>query len=167
MVEGSVFQKVRAVAENAVDERKFEFVHFEIAGSKRSPVIRIFVDKPGGITIEDCSDVSRDIEAALDAEDIVPTRYVLEVSSPGIERGLYKLEDFVRFAGREAKIKTTSPVDGQSALTGVIESVEGTQITFNDNRLGKIVVDYSVVQKANLRIDLDKEFKGNNELRLD
>ena len=167
MVEGSVFQKVREVAEKAVDERKFEFVHIEIAGSKRSPVIRIFVDKPGGITIEDCSDVSRDIEAALDAEDIVPTRYVLEVSSPGIERGLYKLEDFVRFAGREVKIKTNSPVNGQSTLTGVIESVDGTKISLNDDRSGNILVDYSDVQKANLRIDLDKEFKDRNGLRLD
>ncbi len=159
MVEGSVFQKVRAVADKAIRDREFEFVHIEIAGSKRSPVIRIFVDKPGGITIEDCSDVSRDIEAALDAEDIVPTRYVLEVSSPGLERGLYKLEDFVRFTGSEVKIKTTSPIDGQSIFTGTIAGVEGTQISIEEKRQGRILLDLAAIKKANLRFDLNKEFQ--------
>jgi ribosome maturation factor RimP len=112
------------------------------------------------VTLEDCSDISRVVEAVMDAEDIIPTRYVLEVSSPGIERELYSLKDFERFAGQLAKVKLRNEIDGQKTFVGEIAGVEGSDITVNDRTRGEVSFDHSEVAKANLKIDLSKEFKG-------
>ena len=74
-----------------------EFVHTEVAGTNRNLTIRVFIDKEGGVTHEDCASVSRQIGEVLDEQDIVALSYTLEVSSPGLERGLYSLKDFVKF----------------------------------------------------------------------
>ncbi len=78
-----------------------------MVGTQRKPSVRIFIDKPEGVTLDDCSNMSRRVEAVLDAEDFIPTAYNLEVSSPGLERELYSLKDFEKFAGNLAKVKTT------------------------------------------------------------
>ena len=101
--ESSIEGRVREVAERAAVERGLELVHVELAGGARAPVVRVFIDKPGGVTHEDCSEVSRHIGTVLDVEDFIPEAYTLEVSSPGLERGLYSLADFERFAGHLAK----------------------------------------------------------------
>jgi ribosome maturation factor RimP len=93
----SIAGKIREIALKAASDRGLEFVHSEIAGTKRNAVVRIFVDKPGGVTIDDCSTLSRDVEAVLDELDVIPSAYVLEVSSPGLERELYSIDDFRKF----------------------------------------------------------------------
>ena len=128
--------RIRGIAQKVADERQVELVHVEIAGTKRDSVLRIFIDKPEGVTLDDCSLFSRDMESVLDAEDIIPTRYVLEVSSPGIERELYSLADFKRFEGESAKVKTTADIDGQKTFVGKITSVEGEIITIDDRSRG-------------------------------
>src|SRR5262245_57699773 len=95
-------ERIADIGRRVTDKAGFEMVHCQIAGSKRSPTVRLFIDKPGGVTIEDCAAISRDMEAVLDHEDFIPTSYILEVSSPGIERELFKIEDFERFAGQTA-----------------------------------------------------------------
>lgn len=102
-----------------------EVVEVEWAGSVRRPVIRVRIDVPGseagaGVTVGDCARVSRALEEWLDGDPRLPERYVLEVSSPGVERPLVKRSDFERFAGREAKVK----VRGAGTLIGVIGPVE-------------------------------------------
>ena len=74
--------------------------------------VRIYIDKPEGVTLEDCSTVSRAIEAVIDADDFIPAPYVLEVSSPGLERPLFSIQDFEKFAGKKAKVKTSEAIDG-------------------------------------------------------
>ena len=101
----SITQYVRGVAQKVVDKSAFELVNVETAGTKKDLVVRIFIDKEGGVTLEDCTIVSRGIEEVLDSEGVIPTRYVLEVSSPGIERELYSLADFVKFTGQLVKVK--------------------------------------------------------------
>src|SRR3954447_3447787 len=105
--------RIRGIAQKVADDRQVELVHVEIAGTKRDSVLRIYIDKPEGVTLDDCSLFSRDVEAVLDLEDVIPTRYVLEVSSPGIERELYSIADFKRFEGELAKVKTKAEIDGQ------------------------------------------------------
>ena len=105
METNSIATKIGTIAESAASEKGLEFVHLELAGTKRNQVIRIFIDKPGGVTVEDCSEMSRGVEAAMDADDFMPGPYVLEVSSPGLDRELYSLADFVRFAGSKAKAR--------------------------------------------------------------
>lgn len=154
----TVETRVRSIAEKAAVDRKFELVHVEIAGTKRDVVVRVYIDKPEGVTLDDCSQISRDIEAVLDVEDIIPSRYVLEVSSPGIERQLYSLADFKRFTGKLAKVKTKIEIDGQRTFVGTITSVKDDRISLKDKTRGAVEFDYVNVDKANLKIDLSKEF---------
>ena len=104
--------------------------------------------------------MSRGVEEVLDSEDFIPSRYVLEVSSPGIERELYSLGDFVKFTGRLAKVKTKTAIDAQKTFVGPITGVDGNRITIDDRTKGTVSFDYSDVDKANLKIDLAKEFGG-------
>lgn len=153
-----ITERVRAIAERVAGEMGIELVHVEIAGTKRDAVVRIYIDKEGGVTLDDCSNVSRGVEEVLDAEDLIPSRYVLEVSSPGIERQLYSLDDFVKFTGRLAKVKTKTETNGQRNFVGNIVAVDGNKITFDERTLGGMVIDYADIEKANLKIDLSKEF---------
>lgn len=153
-----ITQRVADIAREVAGKDSIEVVHVETAGTKRDMVVRVFIDKEGGVTLDDCSNVSRQVEEVLDAEDLIPSRYVLEVSSPGIERELYSLADFVRFAGELAKVKTNQDIDGQKNFVGKIESVEGETITIIDRNAGSVSFEYSAVVKANLKIDLSKEF---------
>lgn len=159
MIEGALLERLRSIAREQISARGFELVHVETAGPRRNPVIRIYIDKPGGITLDDCSDVSRDIEACLDTDDLIPTSYVLEVSSPGIERGLYSAEDFKRFSGSDARIKTAEPVEGKSSFVGTILNVENGAVLVNDRLAGEVRIDLSNVKRANLKVDLSRDLR--------
>ena len=160
MDKGAITERIREIAGRAAADNGTELVHIEIAGTKRDSVVRIFIDKEGGVTLEDCSKVSREMEVVLDEEDIIPARYVLEVSSPGIERQLYSLGDFEKFVGELIKVKTKEAVDGQKTFVGTLLNVDGPKVTVEDRTRGEISFDYNDIEKANLKIDLSKEFKG-------
>ena len=157
--EGSVESRLREIAGRAAAERGVELVHVELAGGARAPVVRIFIDKPGGVTHEDCSAVSTHVGTVLDVEDFIHEAYTLEVSSPGLERGLYGREDFERFAGRLARMKTRGAVGGQRNFRGRVVAVEGDDIVFEDKTTGRVRVPLSEVAKANLEIDVEEEFR--------
>jgi ribosome maturation factor RimP len=157
MGSGLIEDRIRKIAINAARENQVEFVHLEIAGTKRNQIVRVFADKDGGITIEDCSNVSRAIERVMDAEDFMPAAYVLEVSSPGLDRELYNVEDFAKFVGKLAKVKLKPEFDGPKALNGRIKKVEGEEIVLEDRTAGEVVFPYSSVARANLKIDIDQE----------
>ncbi len=159
----SVSEEIKALAVRITAERNLEFVHSEVIGSKRNPVVRVYIDKSGGVTHEDCVAVSRQIEAVLDAEDFIGSAYVLEVSSPGLERGLYSVQDFEKFAGHLARVKTNVPIDGQKNFSGRITAVEGDEIVFADKTRGEARFPYAAVAKANLEIDLEEELKRSSE----
>lgn len=151
--------RVRSIAQKVADTRGVELVNVEIAGTKRDSVLRIYIDKPDGITLDDCSMFSRDVEAVLDIEDFIPSKYVLEVSSPGIERELYSVEDFRRFDGRLVKVKTNVEIEGQKMFVGTISGVDGEGvITLEDRTRGPVRFGFADIAKANLKIDLSKEF---------
>lgn len=156
---GFVGEKVREISKEAAENGGCEFVHFEIAGTKRSPVLRVYIDKADGLSVENCADVSREIEARLDTEDLIPTKYVLEVSSPGLERELYSIDDFRRFVGKLAKVRTNVEIDGSKTIVGRIEGIEENDIRL-ELRSGKdIAIPFSSIAKANLKVDLEAEFR--------
>jgi ribosome maturation factor RimP len=136
--------RVRELAERAAEERGLELVHAELAGGARTPVVRVFIDKPEGVTHEDCSKVSEHLGALLDVEDFIHSAYTLEVSSPGLERGLYRRADYERFAGRPARIKSRRPVGAQRNFSG---------------RIGRVRIPLGEIAKANLEIDVEEEFR--------
>lgn len=157
--ESSIEGRVRGIAGRAATERGLELVHVEFAGGARAPIVRVFIDKPGGVTHEDCSEVSRHIGTVLDVEDFIPDNYTLEVSSPGLERGLYRLADFERFAGKLARAKTRGAIAGQRNFRGRIAGVEGEEILFDDRTSGSVRIPFAEIAKANLEIDVEEEFR--------
>ncbi len=157
--------QVKTFAEIVAKEHGVELVHTEILGAKRDSIVRLFIDKDNGVTIDDCARFSSAVEERLDAEDTIPWAYVLEVSSPGIERGLYSLKDFVRFAGETARIKTSVEHNGQRNFSGLIKAVDKDVVLFEDRVSGLIEIPYEEVEKANLKMDFGKELKGRKEDR--
>lgn len=160
MESSSILERVEKIARRAAAGNGVDLVHVELAGIKRDQVVRIYIDKEGGVTIDDCTRVSHLIETVLDADDFIPGKYVLEVSSPGIERQLYSLADFARFEGQLAKIKTKTDINGQKTFVGAITAVDGDEITIDDRTRGSVTFPYRIVDKANLKIDLAKEFSS-------
>lgn len=157
--ETSVEERLREIAERAAEERGLELVHAELTGGARTPIVRIFIDKPGGVTHEDCSAVSEHVGTILDVEDFIHSAYTLEVSSPGLERGLYKRADYERFAGGRAKIKTRAAINGQRNFSGRILGVEDDEVSFEDKTNGRVRIPLENIVKANLEVDIEEEFR--------
>src|SRR5215203_610197 len=156
-----VNERVHEMAADVAAENNLELVHVEEKGTGKSRALRVFIDKPEGVTIEDCSKVSRALGDLLDAEDLIHTEYILEVSSPGLERELYNLKDFEKFAGSLAKVKTKAPINGQKHFRGRISRVKGEEIFFDDRTNGEVSFPHDAVAKANLEFDLEAELKSN------
>ena len=155
----SVAERVREIAEQAAIDHGVELVHAEVAGPEGSPVVRLFIDKPGGVTHDDCSKVSHQLSTVLDVEDFIHSAYVLEVSSPGLERGLYKRADYERFAGSQAKIKARSPINGQRNFRGRLLGVADDKVIVEDRTSGQVEIHLDGIVKANLEADVESEFR--------
>ena len=118
-------EKVREIAGRVAASDGIEVVEVEMLGGGGTRRVRIFIDKPGGITHADCELVSKQVSAILDVEDLIHGRYLLEVSSPGLDRKLYKLADCERFRGQKAKVRLHRRTDeGQQNFTGRLKGVE-------------------------------------------
>ena len=159
MGSSSVEDRVRAIAERVAIDHGLELVHTEVAGPDNKPIVRIYIDKPNGVTHADCSEVSLHVGTILDVEDFIHASYTLEVSSPGLERGLYKREDYERFAGSQARLRTRRPIDGQRNFRGRLLGLEGDQVLFEDRTSGRVQIDFDAIAKANLELDVEQEFK--------
>jgi ribosome maturation factor RimP len=133
----------------------FECIKLEVVGSPRHPVVRLYIDKPDGVTVGDCAFVNRAIGLVLDREDPFPASYLLEVSSPGNNRPLVTEAHFQRFAGSEAKVVTEGAEAGRTTYTGRIRScTNGVLILDTDG--GEVVVGLPKVVRANL---INQEYK--------
>ena len=159
MSPSSIEERVQAIAEGIAIDRGLELVHAEVAGPDNKPLVRIFIDKPAGVTHQDCASVSLHVGTILDVEDFIHSAYTLEVSSPGLDRGLYKPADYERFAGRLAKMKTHRPVGGQRNFRGRLLGLEGEEVLFEDRTSGQLRVPLASIAKANLEIDVEQDLR--------
>ena len=159
METADIEQRIREIAERVAEEHGLELVHAEVGAQGRSAAVRIFIDKPGGVTHEDCAAVSEYVGTILDVEDFIHSAYTLEVSSPGLERGLYKRDDYARFAGHLAKLKARQPVNGQRNFRGRIVGLEGDDVVFDDRTNGRVRISLAQIAKANLEVDIETEFR--------
>lgn len=114
--------------EPVIKRQGYELADLELKVGSRDGVLRIFIDKPGGVGLEDCELISRQVSALLDVEDPVPGRYSLEVSSPGLDRKLTKPLHFQRFVGEEVKVETRFPVLGRRRFRGVLQAADEKSI---------------------------------------
>src|SRR5258707_13985488 len=159
MADTSIAGRVQEIAERVAIDHGLELVHAEVAGPANKPIVRVFIDKPQGVTHEDCSQVSVHLGTILDVEDFIHASYTLEVSSPGLERGLYKRADYERFAGSQAKLKIRQPIAGQRNFRGTLAGVEGENIIFEDRTSGRVLIPLNLITRANLEVDVKEELR--------
>jgi len=139
--------------------RGFEVVLIEVAGNRRNPLVRVYLDHEGGITIDQITEANRWIKEILETLPDTQNGYTLEVSSPGIERPLVKLADFVRFTGSKAKVSVSPEVDGHKHFTGVIEGVEDDVVILDVDGT-TVRVPHSAITRARLRVEIDLSKEG-------
>ncbi len=133
-------------------ENGLELFDIEFKGKGRHRVLRIYIDKPKGVTIDDCASVSREIGNLLDIHDIIPGTYTLEVSSPGLTRPLRGAGDYVKYIGRLVKVKTTEPIENNKIFVGELVGFENNIITVEtDDHIYDIPLEN--VEKANLELE--------------
>lgn len=146
-------EQVGRIIERVAVREGLELVHWEKVGPRNNFVLRIYIDKPGGVSHSDCEAVSKQVGTLLDIEDLIVNRYVLEVSSPGIERGLYKQADYERFAGSRIKLRTSQPIDGQRNFRGKLIGLVGDRVCLDADGRGQIEVPYENVVRANVEYE--------------
>jgi ribosome maturation factor RimP len=122
-------EHARQIAERVTASQGLELVDIEFRGGGKARMLRLFIDKPGGVTHEDCAIVSREVGTILDVEDVIPGgSYTLEVSSPGLDRKLAKAADFERFAGSRVRLMTREPVEGNRHLEGRLQGLRDGRV---------------------------------------
>ncbi len=148
--------KIYEIIERVATREGLELVHAELVGGRSNAVLRIYIDKPDGVTHEDCATVSEQVGLILDVEDLIPYQYVLEVASPGLDRGLYKPTDYERFAGLQAHIKLSAPLNGQRNFHGTLiglEHAEDSLALLDDETGTRHRLPLSLIAKANVEIE--------------
>jgi len=134
----------------AIEDLGLELVGIEFSSGAGGSLLRVYIDEPEqGVSIDDCERASREISALLDVNDPVAGRYTLEVSSPGLERPLFTMEHFRRFAGEQVKISVSLPVDGRRRFQGRIDDVEDDRITIDQDGT-PVTIAHACVGKARL-----------------
>lgn len=154
MAKEKIIDAARRVVGPVIEEMGYELADIKFIMESGRWRLQFFIDKPGGITIDDCEAVSREIDTLLEVEDVIQGAYVLEVSSPGLDRPLYNPADYMRFNGKLAKVKTKVAIEGQKALTGRIDSPdeEGFNLIINEGEKS-VYIKYGQVEKARLEVE--------------
>ena len=158
--DAAVAEQVRNVATRVAHTYGLDIFDVQFRREAGGMVLRVLIDRPGpaataeeSVSVEDCAHVSRDLSAMLDVEDIVPTAYTLEVSSPGLDRPLRHGDDYRRFAGRRAKIVMREAVDGQTFFKGRLAGVEGQAVLIDSDDGRRHTVPFGVITRANLEVE--------------
>ena len=143
---------LRDLLEPAITALGCELVGVEYHPSGKHSLLRVYIDRPEGVTVDDCSAVSYQVSGLLDVEDPIPGHYTLEVSSPGLDRPLRHEADYRRFVGRLAKIVTREPIEKQSAFAGRIAGVEDGSVLLEEGRRTHRV-PLALVKRAHLEVE--------------
>jgi len=157
---GDVVEQVRSMAARVAAGYGLEIFDVQFRREGSGMVLRVRLDRPGSaataeesVSVEDCAHVSRDLSAILDVEDVVPTAYVLEVSSPGLDRPLRGAADYSRFAGRRAKLVMRHAVDGQSFFKGTLGGIDGGEVLIDADDGRRHRVPIGVITRAHLEVE--------------
>ncbi len=146
--------KIREILEPVINALGVELDDIELKKMRGKALLRVFIEKEGGVTIDDCESVSREIEAVLDVEDPIPCAYVLEVSSPGLDRPLRSTKDFRRFSGRTVRVVTREPVDGQTFFIGTLVEAGDAEISLLLPEKRKVAIPYGNISRARLEVEV-------------
>ena len=150
----ALVEKVREIAERVGASEGIEIVDIQLLGAGRGRVLRLFIDKPEGVSHADCELISKDVGTILDVEDVIPgDHYTLEVSSPGVERKLSKPSDFERFTGQKVKVVLREPLENQRHWEGMLAGFSGNVITLEPVPGRTLQFNLDQVEKANLKFE--------------
>ncbi|MDE0330358.1 MAG: ribosome maturation factor RimP [Nitrospinae bacterium] len=160
-----VDSEIWTVTQEVVSDLGFELVDIELTGNRSQAVIRVYIEKPGGILLSDCVAVSRNLGEVFDEKDVIENSYRLEISSPGIDRPLRKIMDYQRYVGHQVRMRLKSRKQGQRRIVGEIAKVEGNVVNMLLKNGEIVPFSLADIAKANLDVDWDKEFQslGNTE----
>jgi ribosome maturation factor RimP len=149
-----IVSRISEIARRVGDSEGIEIVDVEFLGGGRSRLLRIYIDRPGGVTHGDCEFISQQVGTILDVEDVIPgDSYTLEVSSPGLERKLSKPQDFERFIGHKARVVLREPVEHQRRWEGTLVGFSEGIVALEPSAGRVIHFPLAQVQKANLKFD--------------
>jgi ribosome maturation factor RimP len=142
-------EKFTKLISPAVTAMGYELWGYEFHPHMGRSLLRIYIEKDGGITLEDCERVSRQISALLDVEELIPGAFDLEISSPGLDRPLFKAQQYQRYIGKEVRIRTRVPINERRNYKGVLKTVSDETITVEGD--GQVwVLPIADIEKANL-----------------
>lgn len=151
---GDDLEKIREIVERVASSEGLTLVDVELKGARSKPLVRIYIDKREGVTHADCQLVSEQLSAILDVEDSFPGQYVLEVSSPGLDRKLVKPSDYTYFVGRRARLVLREPVENQKVFEGRLAGFEAGRVRLDLGAEGIREVDLANIAKARLVVEL-------------
>jgi ribosome maturation factor RimP len=155
-------EKVREIAERVAQSSGLEVVDIELLGGGKARMLRIFIDKPNGVTHEDCSSFSHEVSTIFDVEEAVPgASYLLEVSSPGLDRKLSKPADYQRFTGSLVKLMTRDPVNGNRHFEGRLKEFHDGRLSLELTERKKPKKHQAVEQGTQVEIELANVEKAN------
>lgn len=158
-----IAERARALSEPVVTSQGMELIEVEFVTERGRPILRFYIDKPGGVTLDDCQAISREVEGLLEVEDPIPGRYFLEVSSPGLDRPLRRAEDFRRYEGRLARVRLREPREGRRRFTGRISSVTSGNVTLILEDGERVELPLAQVAKARLEYEGEAPFGQGHE----
>ena len=161
MVTTDVDGQIWTLTQEVVSELGYELVDIELTGNRSQQLIRVYIEKPGGILLADCVAVSRELGKRLDEKDVIEKSYRLEISSPGIERPLRKIQDYERYVGYRVRIRLKGGLKGKRKIAGKLDEVEVEENTVRiiSKNGEKISFSLADIAKANLDVDWDMEFQ--------
>ncbi len=146
-------EKIRSMAERIVASEGLTLFDVELKGGRANQLLRVYIDKPQGVSHKDCQTVSEQLSAMLDVEDPFPGRYTLEVSSPGLERELVKTRDYEYFTGRLARLVLREPVGGQKVLEGRLAGYRDGQVRLDVGKGQIRAMDFANIARARLVLE--------------
>jgi ribosome maturation factor RimP len=159
----SLPEKIASLVEPVARAHGLDLVDVEYHPHGRRSILRLVLDREGGITLDSLADVSREVSDLLDAHDIVPGGYTLECSSPGVNRPLKTRSDFARFCGKSVRVRTRAPIDGTRSFAGrLVETFEDC-IEIEDRSRGRLSVPYPLIEKAHYEHDFADDFRGRRD----
>ena len=150
----NVRRRINDIADRVASSEGMEVVDVEVRGSAANRVVRVYLDKPEGVSHLDCELVSRQVSAILDVEDLLPGRYVLEVSSPGLDRKLVKLADYERFAGKKARLRLHRPLGGRRHFTGQLRGCDESEVILRVGSESDIRFRFDDIESARLVVEI-------------
>jgi ribosome maturation factor RimP len=148
-----VVSKIEEIAHRVAESDGIEVVDVELKGGGKNQLLRISIDKPSGITHADCELVSQQVGTILDVEDVIPGHYTLEVSSPGVERKLFKEQDYERFKAKKAKIVLREPVENQRHWEGTLAGIDKGVVLLDVGPGRTVRLPLSSIERANLKFE--------------